>query len=244
MFDAMPPNCKIDNWGLPKQTKRTFNGHYDQSIRIPCESQWTNNEKPFSDAHKQATALHYKDTHAYDIFEATDWVPENKHLFYPGAAWGSPALTDFTTKKPKSFLASECQIKQDDGSEWDITRIGPIRSTGGYDWLQIGWDDLWGLEEKLKVHKNGVYVVEQIISPVWPNGTLIDHPPIHIHHMHIGPAPYVRQRFNQKTCILEGKGCFDPSRTMEHHGDYNCMDPDGGLECRVETFPGNQESSI
>ena len=81
-----------------------------------------------------ALALHYKDTHAYDVFDAVDWIPENKHLYYPGGAWGQSKRTDFTTKKPKSFLSSECKLKQDDGSTWDITRIGPIRTTGGYDW--------------------------------------------------------------------------------------------------------------
>lgn len=117
------------------------------------------------------------------------------------------------------------------------SRIGPIVTTGGYDWLQIGWDDIWELKDALQTHKDGVYIVEQVISPVWANGTMINHPPIHIHHMHVGPAPYVRQRFDQLGCATRGKGCFNPARTLENHGDYNCVDADGGLECRMETFP-------
>lgn len=118
-----------------------------------------------------------------------------------------------------------------------LHRIGPIVTTGGYDWLQIGWDDIWELKDALQTHTDGVYIVEQVISPVWANGTMINHPPIHIHHMHVGPAPYVRQRFDQLGCATRGKGCFNPARTLENHGDYNCVDADGGLECRMETFP-------
>lgn len=119
-----------------------------------------------------------------------------------------------------------------------MNRIGPIVTTGGYDWLQIGWDDIWGLKDSIAQYPEGVYIVEQIISPVWANGTMINHPPIHIHHMHVGPAPYVRQRFDQLGCATRGRGCFNPARTLENHGDYNCVDADGGLNCRMESFPG------
>jgi hypothetical protein len=123
-------------------------------------------------------------------------------------------------------------------------RIGPIVTTGGYDWLQIGWDDIWDLKDALAQHSQGVYIVEQVISPVWANGTMINHPPVHIHHMHVGPAPYVRQRFDQLGCATKGRGCFNPARTLENHGDYNCVDADGGLNCRMESFPEGYELSL
>jgi hypothetical protein len=30
-FDAMPETCKVDNWGLPKQSKKTFEGNYNET---------------------------------------------------------------------------------------------------------------------------------------------------------------------------------------------------------------------
>lgn len=121
-FDVMPPTCKSDNWGLPKKSTKTFNPNYDKVLRIPCQAQWLKTTKPFSEAHKMATAIHYKDTTAYDTFQAVDWIPENKDLYSAGSWWGKPKNTDFKSKKPKSFMSSECQLKNEDGSEWAITR--------------------------------------------------------------------------------------------------------------------------
>jgi hypothetical protein len=121
-FDAMPSTCKNDNWGLPKQTKKTFNSNYDKILRIPCQEQWTKTTRPFSEAHDMATAIHYKDTPSYDTFQAVDWIPENKKLYSPGSSWGKAKNTDFKSKKPRSFMSSECNLKNEDGSEWVITR--------------------------------------------------------------------------------------------------------------------------
>jgi hypothetical protein len=121
-FDAMPETCKVDNWGLPKQSKKTFEGNYNEIIRVPCENQWEKTKRPFSDAHPMATAIHYKDTPSYDTFKAVDWVPENQHLYYAGSSWGKAKNTDFKSRKPKSFYSYECSVKNNDGSEWIITR--------------------------------------------------------------------------------------------------------------------------
>ena len=121
-FDAMPSTCKYDNWGLPKQTAKTFEGNYDKSIRVPCESQWSKTRKPFSEAHEMATAIYYKDSTLYDNFQAIDWIPENKNLYAPGSTWGKSSNTDYKSRKPKSFMSEECSLHNDDGSTWAITR--------------------------------------------------------------------------------------------------------------------------
>jgi hypothetical protein len=121
-FDAMPATCKNDNWGLPKQTTRAFSADYDKILRTPCQSQWSTTTKPFSEAHKMATAIHYKDSAAYDTFQAVDWIPENKHLYSSGSSWGKAKNTDFSSRKPRSFLSSECKLDNDDGSQWTVTR--------------------------------------------------------------------------------------------------------------------------
>ena len=239
VFDAMPSTCQSDNWGMPYQkSPRPFNPNFETEIRLPCMEQWKRNEKPMSKLLDAATILWYKNNQDYDNLKAQDWVPENRHLYHMGASWGQSKLTDFSSYPPNTFMASTCTNNLIDGlGQWEVTRIGPIRTTGGYDWLQVGWENIWDFKSKLEKYPDGIYVLEQYMSPVWENGTMIQHPPIHIHHMHIGPSPYVRYRTDNLGCIIFGKGCFNPSRAMEIHGDYNCLDTDGGMNCRIETVP-------
>ncbi len=128
-FDANP-QCNADNWGVPNQSKKTFKGKYDATLRIPCESQWKATTRPFSEAHKMATAIYYKNNHDYDNFKAIDWIPENREKYGSGSTWGKSKNTDYLSKKPKSFLSSECVLNDEDDSTWTLTRIGPIKSTG------------------------------------------------------------------------------------------------------------------
>lgn len=121
LFDAMP-TCKADNWGLPKQSKKTFNGNYDKILRVPCQKQWQSTQKPFSVAHEMATAIHYKDTPSYDSFQAVDWVPENQDLYSSGSSWGKSKNTDFKSKSAYSFMSAECSLKNADNSHWAVTR--------------------------------------------------------------------------------------------------------------------------
>ena len=265
LFDKMPETCKRDNWGLPEQTDVTpYFRDYETEIRIPCQQQWGSHSKPFSDLAPMATTLWYKDTQDYDNMIAVDLVPENKDLYHTGSSWGQSYRTDFKKFQPKSLMASTCSgeskevVKGGTIPKWEITRLGPFRTQGGYDWMQIGWDNIWDFESKLKDHPEGIYVLDQYMSPVYENGTNIDHPPIHIHRklpqkhiniqvltfyfvilidMHIGPAPYVRYRTSSVGCVLFGSSCFDPLRAMEHHGDYLCFNKEGGMNCRLESAP-------
>lgn len=81
-------------------------------------------------------------------------------------------------------------------------------SQGGYDWVQVGWDNLWDFRNKLREHPHGIYVLEQFSGPVTADGTRLGHPPIHIHHIHVGPAPGVRQRADTIGCVFQGKKCY------------------------------------
>jgi hypothetical protein len=49
----------------------------------------------------------------------------------------------------------------------------------------------------------------------------------------------VRQHSDNYKCIQSGgkQGCYDPTRVFEHHGDYQCLHEDGGLDCLLETVP-------
>lgn len=228
----------IDNWGDPylKSYPRAKSNYYNTTIQDICSKQFKINEQPMSSLLKTATVIHSMNTEKYDHFESVDWIPENKHLYPRGSPWGEKY--EFPSSKKKYILASTCHIDQDiDGAQWEITRIGPFYTTGGYDWVQVGWDDLWGLSKILEKHPDGIYFVGQHMSPVLRDGTRLNYPPIHVHHIHNGPDPYVRQRGDPVGCLLKGKGCFNPIRTMEVHGDYVCTQEDGGHDCHIEDFP-------
>ena len=70
------------------------------------------------------------------------------------------------------------------------------------------------------------YIVYKAV--VDEEGTVIGHPPIHIHHMHVGPvdkgATYVRQRTSPILCLLTGASCFYPDRMLETHGTHEFLD--------------------
>jgi hypothetical protein len=234
-LDAMPNVCDKDNWGMPLQEQSKPFNYYEKVIRLPCSLQWKANEGPMSEKLETATAIHSKNTYDYNGYVSTDWIPENKELYSRYGFWGR--RYDYNTFPPKQIKAATCQIDNTiDNSKWDITRIGPFRTTGNYDWLQLGWDNLWDTKALLKKHNNGIYIIGQFFSPVYENGTRISFPPIHIHHMHVGPVPYVRQRTSQFACAVYNTSCFNPHRILESHGDYNCVSKDGGLDCRVESF--------
>jgi hypothetical protein len=238
MFDAMGTSCTHDNWGMPLQRPQLKDrDYYDNVIMEPCSRQFSVNSAPFSDSYPQATAIHSLSTDEYDSFHSIDLIPENRYKYSPSSPWGNPKTYDFKTATPKAVLSAECRLPVTDGSSWDITRIGPFRTTGGYDWLQIGWDNIWNISEKLKLYPEGLFLLEQVMQPVTEDGTRLNNPPIHIHHMHIGPAPYVRQRFSHFQCAMFSKSCFTPDRRLETHGDYNCDSKDGGMDCKIEMFP-------
>jgi hypothetical protein len=236
-FDVLN-TCKIDNWGIPKEKYTPLpKEYYHDTIQSVCNVQWKDTELPMSDALDMATAIHSKNTQLYDDYRSTDWIPENKNKYSSTSPWGKPSKFDFTSFPAKSIMSSHCHIDiQEDNSAWEVTRIGPFTTTGGYDWLQIGWDNIWNLKSILKQHSE-IYIIEQFLSPVLADGTMLNNPPIHIHHIHVGPDPYVRQRFDPIQCALYNVSCFNPSRSLEHHGDYNCKETDGGLGCRMESFP-------
>jgi hypothetical protein len=64
------------------------------------------------------------------------------------------------------------------------------------------------MRAKLKEHPHGIYVLEQFSGAVTADGTRLGHPPIHIHHIHVGPSPGVRQRSDSIGCVLQNKACY------------------------------------
>mmetsp|Transcript_2663 Transcript_2663/g.3992 ORF Transcript_2663/g.3992 Transcript_2663/m.3992 type:complete len:665 (-) Transcript_2663:132-2126(-) len=229
--------CTVDNWGQPHQTRRPFRSTYTTAIREKCAAEFAKST-PMATTLQNAMVNFYPNTSIYDTFKGIDLVPENNHLF---ADFPSPwkRNLDASKSKPGSMHGMTCDTPMDDGSTWSVTRIGPMITRGGYDWTQIGWDDVFGLEEKLKRFPDGVYALEQVSVPVLKDGTRLGNPPVHIHHIHVGPKTGVRQRTDLFACLTssDGEVCYDPTRVFEHHGDYQCTEDEGGLDCLVETIP-------
>ena len=226
----------VDNWGQPRQERKPYHDNY-AVVQQKCEA-FLEAPTTMADTLPNAMVNHYSNTADYAVFHGIDLVPENKDLFAPfPSPWGRNL--DHTTAPEGRMLGRTCDVEMDDKSTWSITRIGPMITTGGLDWVQIGWDDVFGLEDKLKIHPDGIYALEQISVPVYKDGTRIGNPPIHVHHIHVGPRTGVRQRTNLYECITSASGdeCYDPTRIFEHHGDYQCTAEDGGVDCMIESVP-------
>ena len=189
----------------------------------------------FSDARSLATVNYFPSTPAFQNFENLDLIPENSHL-YPRynklRGGGSYANEGFEVRH------KHCEVPSDsDGGTWSIEMIGPMYSTGGYDWWQLGWADLWKLGDKYDEHGT-IYVTDaSIVTRDAKTGTTLGYPPIHIHHIHIGPQPGVRPRTGEYDCGSLPKPCNNVSWFFEWHGDYECDDDEGGADCLYEKSP-------
>ena len=48
----------------------------------------------------------------------------------------------------------------------------------------------------------------------------------------------IKQRVDPVECFQDYRNkCYDSRRVMEHHGDYECREEDGGLDCLLESVP-------
>ena len=90
-----------------------------------------------------------------------DHVPENKRWYanerYQALKDVGPANLNV---KP---VLSRCRWKEGN-TEWVVDRVGPMRSTGGYDWWQVGWPDVGGLSEVLS-NRNGIGIIGMANTP-------------------------------------------------------------------------------
>ena len=248
--------CTVDNWGQPYQERPPFRTTYPE-LQQKCAASLAK-EMPLSERLQDGMMNFYPTTKDFSNFNGEDWVPENHELF--------PRLSPFTTldttkKEEKEMKAATCDVEMDDGSFWSVTRVGPIVTTGNkkyksvivliievvfnmylgcYDWTQIGWNNIFDVKEKLEDYPEGILIYEQFSGPVKKDGTVIPNPPIHIHHIHVGPMNNagIKQRVDPLKCIQQPvEMCYDPRRVMEHHGDYQCREEDGGLDCLLESVP-------
>jgi len=170
----------------------------------------------------------YRDQTSFQAFDGVDLNParHKEYEHWGPKRWGKLKQLDESNQPPYWNSAADislCEIKQSDGSYWRIQEVGPLTSTGGYDFWQFGWKDVFGLSEILKKHPHGIMVDATFSAAVQPDGTPLGLPPIHIHHIHVGPQIGVK-----------AKEWSVPYLAMEQHGDYECHGSEGGSRCLFE----------
>lgn len=123
-----------------------------------------------------------------------------------------------------------CQV-QDETGGFVARKMGPYFTTGGNSWIEFGTNDV-GVTELLKDKPEGVVVTALSNVAVDVNGNPIGFPPIHIHHWHWLPGETTLWRRDPMKCALgQASQCFQETAGFETHGDYQCLQEDGGLSC-------------
>jgi hypothetical protein len=159
------------------------------------------------------------------------------------ATLSSPLKPEVTGKEPyigrsDSILrVGEC-VATLEGSTWYTQRVGPFKSRGGYDWWDYYHYDFRSVTRLLDSLKAGeqLGVTAHVSGPMGAGfGEIIPLPPLHNHHMHVVPGTGEYHTNAEDTamidCILRGVKCYDGTIFIQHHGDYQCSQGSGGVEC-------------
>ena len=154
---------------------------------------------------------HYNSTLDYDRWVGTHWTQDTKF----------PSQSPYQRLIPREPLLSlfSCLQEEADGSQWHVRRVGPLRSTGDFDWWQFSARDVFNLSAA--VENEPIFLLENYLGAVRGDGTPLGYPPIHPHHVHVTPQQ-VEQRYHDHF-YSPFTNHFDDYRLrliMESHGDY------------------------
>ena len=85
-----------------------------------------------------------------------------------------------------------------------------------------------------------VGLTAQAMGPTDTEGALLGLPPIHNHHVHVAPDYGVNwdtgESAKLRNCLLRGEDCWNGLTMTQLHGDYQCTDEMGGVECFGRTY--------
>lgn len=227
--------CKQDSWGI---AGNMATGKKPFAHNILAGKQC---EMKYEDAKSipGLTMIYYPNSAAFHAYRGVDMVPM-KHAELVGR-WAKnvknwvPGQNGPHAQKTHMRRGS-CEIPQPDGGGIHVQRLGPFTSTGNYDWWQVGWHDVWHMSKVLASRPEGVFFTVSFSGAVKTEGNMmgtpLGFPPIHVHHIHISPTPALKSKFQLN-------GVFYPNFAVEQHGDYQCIQADGGNDCLFEeTVPG------
>lgn len=180
-----------------------------------------------SDAH----LIHYTSDDNYDKFEGTDLVKDY-----------AKRPRDVASKdgRPKTI---RCVGKEEtEDGRWHVERIGPFRSTGGNDWWQFAYLDMFGfggsLGEKYRIlgEGNPIGMTAHWSGPITPEGSPIGLPPLHIHHIHMTEGAGFSWSSDILDCVVKGSNCPDGGMMFAHHGDKQLLHVDDERDGGTHTF--------
>lgn len=245
--DAGLGPCTVDTFGMAGEE---YSRPYEAGVEnIKCDFEYT-------DAAKIAKFVlnYYPSAQHFATYNGTDMIPERNFEYFQGTnslftakAKGSmyklasglkkwqPGKNGPVAARERIYLG-ECEVPQPDGGAYIVQKVGPLVSTGNYDYWQFGWPDIFRLSRALGKHPDGIMFTSSFSGPVDPSGKVLGHPPIHIHHIHITPEPGVMNKMSGLKCMSREdiNECYSPNLVIEQHGDYQCSEADGGIDCFFE----------
>jgi len=192
-----------------------------------------------------AHLIHYTSDDNYDKFEGTDLV--NDYAKRPRDV----ASVDGRPKTVRCVGKEETE----DGT-WHVQRIGPFRSTGGNDWWQFAYLDMFGFNgsigEKHRILGDGegssYGLTGHWSGPITPDGRPIGLPPLHIHHIHLTEGAGFTWSSDILDCVVRGYNCPDGGMIFAHHGDKQLHQEDdqrnGGIHTFGEDYGSNWAKKI
>uniref|UniRef100_A0A6S8BB04 Uncharacterized protein n=2 Tax=Aplanochytrium stocchinoi TaxID=215587 RepID=A0A6S8BB04_9STRA len=117
-----------------------------------------------------------------------------------------------------------------------IERQGPFFGTGSLDWTQIQFvDDVANVASEFT--NKTIYVIGTFFGTVLRDGSVIDYPPLHIHHAHVHPYRRMGERIHVKSMPFEN---IEHHVMIQTHGDGGCKSKLGGADCNLHQLPNGQ----
>ena len=132
------------------------------------------------------------------------------------------------------------KVGGDDDVTWRWQQVGPFSSTGGMDWWNLYFRDIWALSKELPKVPAGkeLGVSAHFHSFVDSSGNIVPLPPLHAHHVHIAPGTSGDDRLSSTfDCYLRGTNCREGGNILiQQDGDYQCHSADGGEDCLAQDY--------
>jgi hypothetical protein len=129
-----------------------------------------------------------------------------------------------------------CNLREDKHWEWNIVRLGPFYSNGGYDWHRYLIPNTTSRGHKL--YSAFFY------APVQGDGKVIGYPPVHIHHMHSATTQcnFIGRLWSGGVPDPNFKKFTSTQWYFDIHGDRQCVKDRGGVACLHKESPTRHKS--
>ena len=203
------------------------------TLLVPkCSFDW----KPFLEL-KNAHAVHFPSINAYDSFAGVG-LGRTMH-FSEEVAMPSVNSMQMDLLLPEGEVQLGSCVVAHGQYEWHTQRIGPFRSTGGFDYWQFSWSDVGSLGAVLDGLPPGARIgmTAHWSGPLDSAEAPLGLPPLHVHHIHVSPTSFEYENFRAGAdCLLWGYACYDDATLMQHHGDKQCVTDEGGTDCFADDY--------